>query len=499
MDFVRAISLIWPIIICLPLVSVFISKSSRAWQITNALAGITLLFSLIGWVCVVIVDIEFVSDWFVLNSLRATLLLLVSFIAYIVIGFSKTSFTSDTNGSHFLRWLMTTIFAVSITIASNHLFIFWISWVAISLSLHNLLVFYPSRYRAVLAAHKKFIFARMAEICLGLAFLLLYLQHQTFLISEILEQYPTTVITWQQHIIAALLAVVALIKCAQLPLHGWLIQVVESPTPVSALLHAGVINLGGFLILLFAPIFSQSPYAQWLLLLISGFTAALAALIMTTRISVKVRLAWSTTAQMGLMLVECALGLYELALLHLVAHSCYKAHAFLQAGSAVSDHIKNQYSGKLNITIETWIISAAIAIALIIIVVTSLGLSLPASPWLLVIIALAVTLAVRRELSPTRHVLAGIGDAALLIVLYIAFKYGASLIYPPITHTYMWQADVMMCALFLNVFLIYLFFQYQPHNRFSQKLFITLNASFYLDEWSTRLTLAIWPIHLPKK
>ncbi|WP_350609572.1 proton-conducting transporter membrane subunit, partial [Pseudoalteromonas sp. 41-MNA-CIBAN-0057] len=86
----------------------------------------------------------------------------------------------------------------------------------------------------------------------------------------------------------------ALIKCAQLPMHGWLIKVVEVPTPVSALLHAGVINLGGFLLILFAPLFIQAAAAQWLILIIAGLTTVISALIMTTRISVKVRLAWST-------------------------------------------------------------------------------------------------------------------------------------------------------------------------------------------------------------
>ena len=108
---------------------------------------------------------------------------------------------------------------------------------------------------------------------------------------------------------AILLAITALIKCAQLPLHGWLIQVVEAPTPISALLHAGIINLGGFLLLSFAPLIAFSVDAQWVLLIIAGLSTLISALVMMTRISIKVKLAWSTCAQMGLMLIECALGL----------------------------------------------------------------------------------------------------------------------------------------------------------------------------------------------
>jgi hypothetical protein len=133
-----------------------------------------------------------------------------------------------------------------------------------------------------------------------------------------------------------------MVKCAQFPMHGWLIQVVEAPTPVSALLHAGIVNLGGFLLIMLAPLMSQAAIANWLLLIVAGLTCVAAALITMTRVSIKVLLAWSTVAQMGLMLVECALGLYGLALLHLVAHSCYKAYSFLAAGSQVESYLLQQ-------------------------------------------------------------------------------------------------------------------------------------------------------------
>ncbi len=108
----------------------------------------------------------------------------------------------------------------------------------------------------------------------------------------------------------------------------------EAPTPVSALLHAGVVNMGGFVLLRVAELIGLVP-SQWLLVIVGSLTAVLAGMVMLTRISIKVRLAWSTCAQMGFMLMEIGLGLYELALLHLVAHSLYKAYAFLSSGEAV--------------------------------------------------------------------------------------------------------------------------------------------------------------------
>ena len=137
------------------------------------------------------------------------------------------------------------------------------------------------------------------------------------------------------HASAVALVLAVLLRTASLPIHGWLVQVMEAPTPVSALLHAGVVNLGGFVLIRFAPLLDQAGPARALLLAFGLATAVLAGMVMLTRISIKVRLAWSTVAQMGFMLLECALGLYTLAALHLIGHSLYKAHAFLSASTVV--------------------------------------------------------------------------------------------------------------------------------------------------------------------
>jgi NAD(P)H-quinone oxidoreductase subunit 5 len=137
------------------------------------------------------------------------------------------------------------------------------------------------------------------------------------------------------HLATVLLAVGVLLKSAQLPFHGWILEVMEAPTPVSALLHAGIVNIGGFVMIRLGPLMARATIAQDLLLTVGLITAILASIVMTTRASVKVVLAWSTIAQMGFMLVQCGLGAYHLALLHLLAHSIYKAHAFLSTGSVV--------------------------------------------------------------------------------------------------------------------------------------------------------------------
>lgn len=140
---------------------------------------------------------------------------------------------------------------------------------------------------------------------------------------------------WPVLVAAALLATAALLKSAQFPTHGWLTEVMEAPTPVSALLHAGVINAGGFLIIRFADVMLLAPGALAVLAMVGGFTALFGALVMLTQPAVKTSLAWSTVAQMGFMMLQCGLALFPLALLHVVAHSLYKAHAFLASGGAV--------------------------------------------------------------------------------------------------------------------------------------------------------------------
>ena len=110
----------------------------------------------------------------------------------------------------------------------------------------------------------------------------------------------------------------------------------EAPTPVSALLHAGVVNSGGVVLLLTADLVQSSAGAMGALVMIGGFTALFGAAVMLTQSAVKTALAWSTVSQMGFLLLQCGLGLWPLALLHIIAHSLYKAHAFLSSGGAVA-------------------------------------------------------------------------------------------------------------------------------------------------------------------
>ncbi len=270
------------------------------------------------------------------DAVGAVVLLLVTFVGWVIVRYSQPYLNGERAERHYVRWLMATLATVGLVVATNQVLVLALAWTATSLALHRLLTFFGDRPAAVVAAHKKFIVGRLADLCMLGAAGLLWLAFGTLQIDQISAR-AAALPTLPGPAQAAVLLIVcaALLKCAQLPFHGWLIQVMEAPTPVSALLHAGVVNLGGFVLMRFAPLVAELPAAQALLVVAGTATAVLAALVMTTRISIKVMLAWSTCAQMGFMLMQCGLGAWNLALLHLVAHSLYKAHAFLGAGGAV--------------------------------------------------------------------------------------------------------------------------------------------------------------------
>ena len=270
-----------------------------------------------------------------LDVVSVTMQLLVTFVGWVVLRYSGTYLDGEARQGPFLAWMATTLAAVLLLVQASSLVLLVLAWVATSLALHRLLLFYPDRVEAVRAARKKFIVARLGDAALIGACILLFLGYDTIDIPAILAAARDGIMPAGTGTAAALLAVAAILKSAQFPTHGWLTEVMETPTPVSALLHAGVINAGGFLLIRFADVLLLAPGVLAGLLMIGGFTALLGGLAMLAQPAVKTSLAWSTIAQMGFMIMQCGLGLFPLALLHIVAHSLYKAHAFLSSGTAV--------------------------------------------------------------------------------------------------------------------------------------------------------------------
>ncbi|MCA1752470.1 MAG: hypothetical protein LC670_11915 [Flavobacteriales bacterium] len=273
-----------------------------------------------------------------LDALSVLIFSMINLIAFIVLRFSYNYLDGDERQGVFTGRLAATIAGVQLLVLSGNLALLWFTWVLTSFSLHRLLTFYPERKRAVLAARKKFIAARLSDGALLAAVYFLYSHFGTGdleVISNGMAELVTTGIPWQIEIAALCIAAAAILKSALFPTHGWLVEVMETPTPVSALLHAGLLNAGPFLVARLAFIVHGSEYTPLVLIVFGGITALLASIIYLTQTSVKTALGYSSVSHMGFSLLMCGMGVYAAAMLHLVAHSFYKAHAFLSSGSAI--------------------------------------------------------------------------------------------------------------------------------------------------------------------
>src|SRR6056297_562456 len=276
-----------------------------------------------------------------LDALSTIMLGMIALLAVAIVHYSNTYLDGDERHGEFLGRLAATIAAVELLVLAGNLGLLVLAWIATSLLLHRLLLFYPQRWQAVLAARKKYIAARLGAVLLIGAAGLLYARFGTGNLEAIFTgMREIGAAGWAFDDIglaAVFLAIAAALKSAQFPTHGWLVEVMETPTPVSALLHAGILNAGPFLITRFAFVVEGANVATVMLLAVGGFTALFASVVLLTQPSIKVALGYSSVAHMGFMLLVCGLGVYPAAMLHLVAHSFYKAHAFLASGSVIDE------------------------------------------------------------------------------------------------------------------------------------------------------------------
>lgn len=282
-----------------------------------------------------------------LDAISCSMFLLVAFVGVIVVQYSRNYMDGDARQGEFMGGLCLTLAAVMLLVLAGNLTQLVAAWLATSLSLHRLLVFYPERRQARIAARKKFIVARVGDVCvIGASATLVVAFGSTDIATVLMRAHALApgAAPAALQVAALLIGMAAMLKSAQFPSHGWLPEAMDTPTPVSALLHAGIINAGGFLMIRFADVMLLSAPVLHFIAVVGGFTALFGGVVMLTQTSVKGSLAWSTVAQMGFMTFQCGLGAFAIALLHLVTHSLYKAHAFLSSGSVVEVATATTYS-----------------------------------------------------------------------------------------------------------------------------------------------------------
>ena len=469
-----------------------------AWRGVRAAAGVGLAAALASLAAVLAGSDG--RGW----GLRADLaggivLVLVAFVGLAIARYSTTYLDGQPGRTRHARWLAATLAAVAAVVVTDHLLALALAWSASGLALHRLLTFFDRRPAAAIAAHKLRIAGRLADACMLAALALLYAAFGTAEISGLAAHAAAQPgLPAAAHAAIVLVALAALLRCAQLPFHGWLIQVMEAPTPVSALLHAGVVNLGGYVLIRLAPLVAESLAAQALLVAAGTFTAVVAALVMTTRISIKVALAWSTCAQMGFMLMQVGLGAWEMALLHLVAHSLYKAHAFLGAGGAVRATTlarmapDERAAGAGAIAAGLALGAAAVAIA-----AALWSPWLHATPTLATLAAIVVIALVPlgRPMAARALVRTGLGALAIAIAWFgLHALLAGRVVAAGEPEAPLWA---IAAAGFAALFALQCAVQAAPRGALATRLYPWFYGGLFLDEHVSRAAFRLWPPPVP--
>lgn len=301
------------------------------WPIWPApmLMGLAFLMSIVQW----IMAPEPVANTLLsLSTEGYVLTALVSFISWIVLTYSLRHLAGNRNQRRTLQNLVAITFSLIVFVTANHTLV-----LAGSLLLSNVLLGRLVQHQGVwkAAGHSgKMIVGYLgaATLLLSGVALLLYVDQGTWLLSEL------NVVALGAHTISIAVALVvfaALLQSANLPLHGWLIASANAPTPVSAFMHAGLVNGGGIILYKFFPLLPLATWSFDLLFILGGLTARLGTAWMLVQPDIKRTLTCSTVGQMGFMIMQCGLGLFPAALAHMIWHGLFKASLFLGAGGAI--------------------------------------------------------------------------------------------------------------------------------------------------------------------
>ena len=274
-------------------------------------------------------------DFFYIDGLAKVVIFLIAFIGLVVALFAKQYLKGDSRYNIFFITLPLIIISVIITVSANNAFLFLTSWFLSNAILVVMMIHKPN-WKSALAsgklAAKNFL---IGFCCLSIGLFLLYDQTaQTSIQSILAFEYQD-----QTKLIIALLLILvaAMTQSAIYPFNSWLTSSLNSPTPVSALMHAGLVNGGGILLARFAPLYFNSPKILTLIFVIGITTAFVGTFWKLIQSNVKSMLACSTIGQMGFMIAQIGLGLFPAAIAHLFWHGCFKSYLFLTSGAAAQE------------------------------------------------------------------------------------------------------------------------------------------------------------------
>jgi NADH-quinone oxidoreductase subunit L len=276
-----------------------------------------------------------VEAGFFVDTLTACLLIVVLTIGMLVHIYSIGYMSHDPGYWRFFAYLNLFMFSMLLLVLADNFLVVFVAWELVGLSSYLLIGFWKQKRTAALAAKKAFIVNRVGDIGFALGMMLIFVSLGTLDIREVIERIGEldhgTVTA-----ISLLLFAGAMGKSAQFPLHVWLPDAMEGPTPVSALIHAAtMVNAGVYLVARTNPIFAHAPEALVVVAAIGIFTAILAASIAMTQTDIKRVLAYSTLSQLGYMFAALGVGAFTAAIFHLMTHGFFKGLLFLGSGSVI--------------------------------------------------------------------------------------------------------------------------------------------------------------------
>ena len=289
-----------------------------------------------------------VASWalpigFYFDRLSAVMLVLISAVGMIIYTYSLRYMYQDPHDRRYLALINFATFALLCMVSSANLMMLFIFWQLLSYLLY-LLAHNHSHPGTLEGAFRTFTMLRFGDVAFLGGIILAYSLYGTIEFEALFAKAAVSTPTLSPvpgvelsgaTAVTLLLFVGGMSKSAQFPLFIWLPRSLYAPTPVHALLHAGIINAGGFLINRLAPLFASSPTTLHVAFAVGTLTAILGATMMLTQNDIKKTLGFSTIGQMGYMIMECGLGAFSLAVFHLIAHGLFKATVFLNCGNVI--------------------------------------------------------------------------------------------------------------------------------------------------------------------
>lgn len=311
------------------------------------------------WPWLTVGEIEFQAGALI-NPLNGLMLFVVSFVSLLIHIYSLGYMGEDDRKSSYFAYLSLFTFAMLGLVMSPNLLQFYMFWELVGLGSFLLIGFYLYKESAKKAARKAFIMTRIGDAGLLIGLILLFWQTKTLSFLEIFQAIEQQKLApGMITLIAILLFIGAVGKSGQFPLHTWLPDAMEGPTPVSALIHAAtMVAAGVYLVAATYPLFLASEWALIIVSVIGAFTAIFAATIGLVQDDLKRVLAYSTVSQLGYMMLALGAGGYVAGVFHLTTHAFFKALLFLAAGSVIfalkNQHIKQIAGSGKHLAVTKW-------------------------------------------------------------------------------------------------------------------------------------------------